>query len=88
MTEISFAELCIWGALWGLFDVTRQRLFHFNGHFLSKEEFLNMGFKVMLPPATLLRVGTAGWPYTVLTEPPRVPAKANLLNARNMMGLG
>ena len=70
--SISFVEFCIWMALWGMFGVARERLFK-EGVLLSKEQFMGIGFKTMLPPMTLLRVGSAGWTYSIVQEPPLIP---------------
>lgn len=71
--SISFVELCIFGALWGMFGVARERLFK-EGVLLTKEQFIGIGFKTMLPPETLLRVGMAGWHYSIVQEPPLIPS--------------
>jgi hypothetical protein len=70
--SISFVEFCIFMALWGMFGVARERLIK-EGVLLTKEQFMGIGFKTMLPPMTLLCVGMAGWTYSIVQEPPLIP---------------
>jgi hypothetical protein len=37
------------------------------------EQFMGIGFKTMLPPMALLRLGSAGWTYSIVQEPPLIP---------------
>jgi hypothetical protein len=79
--SISFVEFCIWMSLWGMFGVARERLFK-EGVLLTKEQFMGIGFKTMLPPLTLLRIGMAGWTYSVVQEPPLIPRPQSKPNGR------
>jgi len=82
-------ELCIWAALWGMFRITQHRMIK-AGLMLTKDQFAKMGFSVMLPAETLLRVARADWPYTVATEGP-APAAVSAVrknNVRKIVGLG
>jgi hypothetical protein len=66
--NIWFAEVCICVALWSVFYEIRDRLFAM-GFLLTKEQFCATGFQAMIAPETLLRLGNAGWPFTIVTAP-------------------
>lgn len=56
-----------------------------SGHILSRKEFMALGFSIVVPPPTLLKLSQIGLPFAVVQQQPQVPtpnqiARQNLRN--------